>query len=91
MIFKEIIDATDFGEIVFSPMGQYLAYTYFQGDNEIINLPFRTINVNYRIGKLFIDNSGRSYTMLGQRGNKFVININGKESSTYDSIIPIGY
>jgi hypothetical protein len=90
-IFMETIDATDFGEITFSPNGRYLAYSYYQGETEIINLPFRQISITYRYGKLFIDNSGASFTFLGLRGSRFVININGRESSTYDSIIPIGY
>ena len=90
-IYMETLDATDFGEITFSPDGRYFAYTYYQGDNEIINLPFRQLSGTYRWGNLFIDNSGSSFTILGQRGSRYVININGRESSTFDSIIPIGY
>ncbi|MDR0927649.1 MAG: hypothetical protein LBO69_07790 [Ignavibacteria bacterium] len=85
------LDATDFGENVYSPTGEYLAYSYFQSGTEVIVLPNRTIKVTNRYGKLFIDNSGTSYTIMGKHYNSYVININGKESTTFDSIIPIGY
>jgi hypothetical protein len=90
-ITETILNANDYGEIKYSPNGEHIAYTYFQSENEIIQLPERQISVTYRFGELFIDNSGTSYTIMGKRMNKYVININGKESMTYDSIIPIGY
>ena len=90
-ITETMLNANDYGEIKYSPNGEHLAYTYFQGGNEVIQLPERQISVTYRFGELFIDNSGTSYTIMGKRMNKYVININGKESMTYDSIIPIGY
>ncbi|MCL2039256.1 MAG: hypothetical protein FWG85_02370 [Bacteroidetes bacterium] len=86
------LNATDVGDIVYSPDGTQFAYTFFQGDNEIINLPTRQITVvNRNNNKLFIDNSGKQYAFVGQRGNKFIININGKESTIYDEIKPIGF
>lgn len=85
------LDATDYGEIVYSPNGEHFAYTYFQDGNEVIQLPFQKIKTTNRVGHLFIDNSGNSFTILGKRMNKYVININGTESNTYDEIKPIGY
>ena len=90
-IIEWILDATDFGEIAYSPNGEFAAYTYFQDGNEIVQLPNRQITVTNRFGQLFIDNSGTSFTILGKRMSHYVININGRESATYDSIIPIGY
>ena len=86
------LNATDVGDIVYSPDGKQFAYSYFQGDNEIINLPFKQITVvNRNKNKLFIDNSGNQYAFVGQRGNKYVMNINGRESTVYDDIKPIGF
>jgi hypothetical protein len=90
------LDATDFGEIVYSPDGSQFAYTYFQASVEVMSLPnanggTRDITVTNRFGNLFIDNYATSYTIMGKRMDSYVININGKESTTYDSIIPIGY
>jgi hypothetical protein len=86
------LDATDIGEIIYSPDGTQFAYSYFQGDNEIIHLPFKKISVvNRGSRKLYIDNSGKQYAFVGKRGDKYVININGKESTVYDEIIPIGF
>jgi hypothetical protein len=85
------IDATDFGEIIYSPNGEHLAYTYFQGINEILQLPFRKLTITNRVGSLFIDNSGYKYALLGKRLGRFVVNIDGNESTTYDSIVPIGF
>jgi len=90
-ITETMLSASDFGEIAYSPNGEHFAYTYFQNDNEIIELPEKTITVTFRVGKLFIDNSGTSYTILGQRLNKYVINTDGRESMAFDSIIPFGY
>lgn len=92
VINKLPLNATDVGDIVYSPDGIQFAYTYFQGENEIINLPFKQIAVvNRNSNKLFIDNSGNQYAFVGQRGEKYVININGKESTIYDNIKPIGF
>lgn len=91
IIYDEILTATDFGDIVYSPNGMFLAYSYFQGSNEIINLPFRKLTVSNRWGKFFIDNSGRSFAMVGQIGDKYVLNINGKHGISYDSILPVGF
>ena len=84
-------DATDFGEITFSPNGDYRAFSYFRAGIEVIHLPNRKIEVENRVGKLFIDNSGTRFALVGRRLDVFVLNVNGKESSTYDEIIPIGF
>jgi hypothetical protein len=85
------VEATDVGDITYSLDGTQFAYSYFHNDNEIINLPFREISVINRSSKLFIDNSGKQFAFVGARGNKYVININGKESTVYDEIKPIGF
>ena len=85
------VTATDVGDIVYSPDGSQFAYSFFQGDNEIINLPFREISVINRHSKLFIDNAGKQFAFVGARGDKYVMNVNGKESTTFDKIMPIGF
>ncbi len=84
-------EATDFGEITFSPNGEFMAYSYFRSGIEVINFPKRRIEVENRIGKLFIDNSGYRFAFVGQRLDFSVINITGKESDSYDEIKPIGF
>ena len=86
------LNATDVGSIIYSPDGKQFAYSYFQGDNEIINLPFKQISVvNRNNNELFIDNSGKQYAFVGQRGDKYVVNVNGNESTIYEDIKPIGF
>ncbi len=83
--------ATDFGEITFSPDGTQCAYSYFKVNMEIIQLPFKTIEVQNRTSKLFIDNTGLSFAFIANRLNMQVININGIETSGYNEIKPIGF
>jgi hypothetical protein len=90
-ISTEALDATDYGDIVYSMSGEFLAYSYFQAENEIIQLPFRKIEVTNRVGSFFIDNFGDRFALVGQRLDKFFMNINGVESTAYDSINPIGF
>lgn len=83
--------ATDMGEVFYSPDGTQRAFSYFIENIENIILPFRKIEVQNRKSDLFIDNTGKSFAFTANRLNKFVININGWESSLYDEIIPIGF
>ena len=91
IISDTVLNATDYSEITYSPNGEYLAYAYYQAENEIIQLPFKIIEVTNRIKPLFIDNSGSNYAIIIKRLNKFFLNINGYETTGYDSLMPIGF
>ena len=54
-------------------------------------MPFREIRVSYRVGRLFIDNTGKLFAFLGKRADRYVLNINGHESETFEQILPIGF
>ncbi len=86
-----LLEATDYGEIAYSANGMYRAYSCFQAEMEVLKLPFRTIKVENRVGKLFIDNTGMQFAIVLQRLNLFILNVNGKETTTYDEIKPIGF
>lgn len=90
-IIKTLLPATTFGEIVFSPNGEHFAYTYWQNNIEVIQLENRRLEVTERADKLFIDNGGYSFTIIGKHGDSYVVNTDGIESTTYDSVSPIGY
>ncbi|MBI5325076.1 MAG: hypothetical protein HZB41_07380 [Ignavibacteriae bacterium] len=85
------IPTSDAGELEFSPDSKALVYSYFEGENEVIVMPNRKINVINRIGKFFPGFAGNTISFLGVRGEDTVININGTESQPYQSVIPMGY
>jgi hypothetical protein len=90
-ISDTVLDATDYSEITYSPNGEFLAYSYYQGGFEIIQLPFKVIEITNRIKPLFIDNSGNNYAIIIKRLDKFFLNVNGYETTGYDSLLPIGF
>lgn len=86
------IPGTSVGEILFSLNSENFIYTYFDGEEEFIRLKDRIVKTYNRIpGKLFTNELGNMIAFLGYRGDKMVININGKESSQFDEIKPVGF
>ncbi len=79
------------GEMLFTPNSEHLIYSWFEGADEVINWIDKKIRVINRSGKLYSTWGGERYAFLGMRGNSYVININGTETSSYDAILPIGF
>lgn len=88
---NERITGKDFGEISFSPNSRRLVYSYFDAGIEYIVHNEKKIIAYQRVGKICVSWSGRYIAYVAQRGDRKVININGKESVLYDDIIPIGF
>jgi hypothetical protein len=91
---SEVIDlqgANQFGEMVYSANSEVLVFSYFEGTNEIIVSRDREIEVRNRVGKLFTNYNGSKVAFMGARGKSVVLNINGKETSMYDDIKPLGF
>lgn len=85
------LKATEIGQIGFSNDSQTLVYSYFISQIEYINLKNKTIEVNGKTGTFFTNNNGSMYAFVGMRGSRKVLNINGKETTTFDDILPIGF
>ncbi len=79
------------GELVYSGNSQVLAYSCFTGTVENITLGETHFAVSNRTGNLFVNWDGTGYAIVGSRGDKKVININGRESTIHDDIIPLGF
>lgn len=85
------LNATKIGEIVFSPNSEVMAYTYFEGDDEVINIGGKIIRVLNRTGRLYLSWGAEKYAFVGMRNDMYVLNINGSESYMYDEITPVGF
>jgi hypothetical protein len=78
------------GEIAFSPDGK-MVYSYMEGELETIINGDRKLEVYHRSGNIYVSHGARRIAFLGRRSNSWIINIDGKESSLFDKIIPIGF
>lgn len=85
------LKATRPGDLLYTPNSKFLIYSYFSSDLEYIVLPEKTIQVYGKIGSIFVSQDATNFAFKGMRGNKFVLNINGNETTTFDDIIPIGF
>jgi hypothetical protein len=83
--------ASEPGEILFSSISDELVYTYKKGDLEYAVLPNRTIEMLNKSGNLFVNQNATKYAYSTKRGSSFSLIINGKETTIYDRIIPIGF
>jgi len=85
------LNATGVGNLGFTQNSKHLVYSYFQANIEHIVLPTKTIEVYGKIGSFFVNNDATKFAFKGLRGRSYVLNINGKETPTFDEIIPIGF
>lgn len=85
------LPGTDIGEIHFSSNSEVLAYSYFEGDLETIIYGYKQIQVYQRFSNFYVNHNGTNVAFTGYRSNAMVVNIGGVESTTYDTIIPIGF
>lgn len=87
----EPIPAMSPGSICFSGMSNTVAYSYFEGSQEIVHHRNRNIQVIGRVSPLFLSYNGSKLAfVIGQAGAKALVE-NGHQGSLYDDIIPIGY
>lgn len=85
------LQASDIGEILFTPNSEHMIYSWYDGADEIIYWINKKIKVMNRTGRLFSSWGGERFAFLGMRGSMYVLNINGKETTTFDQIIPVGF
>ncbi|MFP4369398.1 MAG: hypothetical protein ACLFR2_07455 [Candidatus Kapaibacterium sp.] len=85
------LNATDPGEIVFSPDSRILAYTYFSGNIENVVCGDHKYEVFNRVPGLYVGHGGYRVAFMGMRGEDYILNINGKETTLYDNILPLGF
>lgn len=88
---KISINAYEVGDIKFSRIGDKLAYSYTESNQEYLYMNNNKIILNKRVGEFFINQRGNKYAYVSNRGNSYVMNINGKESHLYDGIKPMGF
>ncbi|MCX6156097.1 MAG: hypothetical protein NT007_18265 [Candidatus Kapabacteria bacterium] len=79
------------GMIIYSPNSEVLAYTYYEQDLETFVLGDKSIKFLNRMGNIYLSQDGSRYSVVGMRGSSYVMNINGRESSAFDRILPIGF
>ncbi len=79
------------GEIQFSRIGEKLAYSYTESNQEYLHFNNKKVMMNNRSGSFFINQNGNKYAYVSKRGNSYIIDINGRESQLFDAIKPIGY
>ena len=87
----ELHSATDFGSMVYSGNSNVLVYSYFEGINEIIVNDEHDVEVRNRIGDLYTNYNGSKVAFIGKRGGYYVLNVDGKETTGYDFILPHGF
>lgn len=85
------LNSDGFGKIFFNNTSKILAYSYYQGNMEIIQVGTTRYEVLNRIGDFFIDENGYQIAFTGARADGIVVNINGEESTVYKDVIPIGF
>lgn len=85
------LKATGVGKLGFTNDSKHLVYSYKSSEIEFIVLPQKTIQVIGNAGTFFINEDASMFAFSGMRGSKFVVNINGKETTTFDDILPIGF
>lgn len=79
------------GEILFARNNSKLIYSYFQGNMERIHHDDKVIEVFGRIGNLHTDVDGNDLAYVRDRNGIVTVNINGRESTVFDQIKPIGF
>jgi hypothetical protein len=85
------LPGTDVGEIHFSSNSEVLAYSYFEGDLETIIYGYKKLQLYQRFSNFFVNHNGTNVAFTGYRSNVMVVSIGGVESTTFDTIIPIGF
>lgn len=85
------ITADSVGEIIFSALNSTLAYSYTNAHQEYFVLKDKKIEVYARFGNYYINPNGTKFAYISKRGSYYVMNINGKESQTFDQIKPMGF
>ena len=79
------------GEICFSPDGSALAYSYFDNTMEYFSVRGKEIRATNKSGQLFLNTNGYQYAYIASSGSRYVVNINGRETTSYDTIVPFGF
>lgn len=85
------IDATDSGEIVFSPDSEVMAYSYFENYNEVVRCGNMKFEMSDRIGKLYVGQRGFRLAYIRKLGGQHKLFVNGNEIDSYDAIKPFGF
>lgn len=85
------VNAVEPGDLVFAGINDVFAYSYKDNSQEKIIFNGRTISTYNKSGRLFISPYGRKYAYQADRGSGKILNINGKETTLYDDIIPFGF
>lgn len=85
------IDATDSGEIVFSPDSEVMAYSYFESSSEVIICGNMKFEMSDRIGNLYVGQRGFRIAYIRSLGGLQKLFVNGSEVESYDAIKPFGF
>ncbi|MDX9790056.1 MAG: hypothetical protein RBT61_04445 [Candidatus Kapabacteria bacterium] len=83
--------ASEPGEILYSSITNQLVYSYIQGSIETLVLPNRKVDMTNKIGPVKVNQNASGYAYTVKRGSMVSVNINGKETTTYDRVNPVGF
>lgn len=79
------------GSILFGSDSQKMIYSFFRASNEFIISETDTVQIRFRSGEVFINNTGDKFAFVESRGGIKTIYNDGKISASFQDIIPIGY
>ncbi|ROL59391.1 WD40 repeat domain-containing protein [Bacteroidetes/Chlorobi group bacterium ChocPot_Mid] len=89
------LPGSDVGQIDYSPNSQKMAYSYFEGYDEIIIIGekrFREYQRDFKSNPtIYLSQNAEKYAWVVKRGSGFALNISGKETNVFDEILPIGF
>ncbi|GAB1371217.1 hypothetical protein MASR1M45_12790 [Candidatus Kapaibacterium sp.] len=83
--------ASEPGEIKFSSITNQLVYSYRRGSIEYAVLPGRTVEMMNKSGGYYVNQNATRIAYPVKRGSSYAININGRESTLYDRVLPFGF
>ncbi|MBX3045264.1 MAG: hypothetical protein KIT33_10615 [Candidatus Kapabacteria bacterium] len=83
--------ASEPGSILYSSMTNQLVYTYLKGDIEYAVMPGKTIDMLNKSGPLVINQNATRFAYPVKRGSSFSMMINGRETTVFDRIMPVGF
>lgn len=79
------------GDILFSSNSENILYSYYRSDLLTVVSIDDTVNVRYKEGSLYINNTGDKFAYIESRGGIKTVYNDGKVSEGFQDIRPIGY
>lgn len=85
------VPGTEKGAIAFAPSSAGFAYSYFENTMEVVKYGEKELKIFRRASPVYLSQSGGKAAMVIEKGDTYVVNIDGKETTTFDEIKPLGF